>query len=182
MITVEDILPTKVVVGRVSNFDVIQQEIKTAVDETEFSYVGDWGRTHKLSNSYDWNTCIISDYKMTTFEREMYEAALYLSNGIDFGYALNSWLTKYDNGDYAHIHNHSPASFSGAYCYKTGDDVTSRFFFDNGVQREYFDLQVGDFLIFPSHFAHGVTTNMSDTSRITLAFNFVAFRKELLRT
>ena len=176
-----EVLPTTVVVGRVNNFVAIQKEIAAAVNECEFSYVGDWGRTHKLSNNYDWNTCIISSYNMKTLEKEMIEAAQELAGGNEFGYALNSWLTKYDEGDYAHIHNHIPSTFSGAYCYKTSDDVTSEFFFNNQLQRQTIPMREGEFVIFPSNFDHGVTCNMSKTSRITLAFNIVAFNKKSLR-
>ena len=109
-----DILPTKVYVKNVEKFDNIQKEVETAIAKSEFGYQPEWGQTVKLSNFKDWSNCVIDKFDMETLKQEIYNSVCEYAQR-ELRYVCNSWIAKYDKGDYAQIHSHYPATYSGCY-------------------------------------------------------------------
>ena len=98
-------------------------------------------------------------------------------------YKIDSWLSKFGKGNYAHIHHHGITDISGVYYYKTnGND--GKIFFE--TPNPFLDTQLcylrygetwehkpqeGKILLFPGWLRHGVRTNETDNTRISLSFN-----------
>jgi hypothetical protein len=169
-----DILPTKVYVKQAEKFDAIQKEVETAIAKSEFGYQPEWGKTVKLSNFKDWSNCIIDRCEMTSLKEEIYNSVCDYAQR-ELRYVCNSWIAKYDKGDYAQIHSHYPATYSGCYYYDIGDTDSCHFFFDNDYNRCQLAVENGHIIIFPSHLKHGVTTNETDNSKFTVAFNLAVY-------
>lgn len=168
------ILPTEIYLKKVNHFDLIQAEVKSAIDNSEFEYQPEWGKTVKLSNVKNWSSCVIQQYDMKVLEDE-------IKNSVEeyarrhLNYVCTSWIAKYDQGDYAQIHTHYPATYSGCYYYNVGDKESCHFFFDNDYNRCQLALENGHLLLFPSYLKHGVTTNESNNTKFTLAFNLAVY-------
>ena len=169
-----NILPTEIFVKKVENFDLVQSEVKSAFDNSEFEYQPEWGKTVKLSNVKNWSSCVIEQYTMQMLAQEIQKSAEEYARR-QLRYVCTSWIAKYDKGDYAQIHTHFPATYSGCYYYDIGDTESCHFFFDNDYNRCQLSLENGHLLLFPSYLKHGVTTNETDATKITLAFNLAVY-------
>lgn len=169
-----DILPTQIFIKQVDNYTQIQNEVHGAIQDSEFDYQPEWGNTVKLSNVKNWSSCVIKQFDITTLENEIKTAVREFSQR-DLTYVCTSWIAKYDKGDYAQIHSHYPATYSGCYYFDIGDKNSCNFFFDNDYNRCQLNLESGSLLLFPSYLKHGVTTNESDNPKFTLAFNLAVY-------
>lgn len=171
----------------------VQTEMQGVLPNIEFGTCPEpWGRTHKLSKSADnplyFTEDAIKDYKLVEFEKMLNEALdhyyfYFAQRARPTQYKRNSWFTKTEKNDYAAIHNHIHAHISGCYyADTTGDDGT--FFFTSPSQglelSQHFSHlanrieekpQVGKLMLFPGFLSHGITTNTTDSSRISLSFN-----------
>ena len=98
----------------------------------------------------------------------------------------SSWMTLFERGDYAHIHNHKDVDFSGVYYYQKESD-TQDFFFESPVEgakisaayyggRIYPPTKTGDLMIFPGWLNHGVDRIEIDGERYSISFN-IEFKK-----
>ena len=169
-----NILPTQIYLKKVNNFEKIQQEVVTGISNSEFYYQPEWGKTVKLSNVKNWSSCVMEKYNVTTLQEEIKDAVeQYVQRSLN--YVCTSWIAKYDQGDYAQIHTHYPATYSGCYYYNVGDTESCHFFFDNDYNRCPLALENGHLLLFPSYLKHGVTTNESSNTKFTLAFNLAVY-------
>jgi len=169
-----NILPTEIYLKKVDNFNQIQTEIQPAINEKEFDYQPEWGKTVKLSNIKNWSSCVIQEYSMNALEQEIRQSVeAYARRPLK--YVCTSWIAKYDKGDYAQIHTHYPATYSGCYYYDTGDNNSCHFFFDNDYNRCQPPIENGHLLLFPSYMKHGVTTNESTKTKYTIAFNLAIY-------
>lgn len=106
----------------------------------------------------------------------------------------NSWLTKFQTGDFSFPHQHSMSFYSGVLYLKVPDGDCGDIIFHkrdehntissvtfgcefseknilNSKTRRY-KPEEGLLLIFPSHLDHSVTKNNSQSSRYSLAFNY----------
>lgn len=179
--------------SEVSNVEKIQQELKPAVESIEIKQIDDWGSPHKLS-TVNFMDNFIEDYNLHLFKKEIYfHVEKYLT---DVRFDLNpnykedlrvkinaSWVSLFEKHDYAHIHDHGDADISGVYYYKVDNShgdffVTSPFpslssaypFFQLSNRRTY-KPKTGTIYLFPGFLSHGVCTNTSDETRISIAFN-----------
>lgn len=164
---------------------IVQEEINVALKNTNMDYIPGWGRTHKLSTK-TFLEDYISQHNLTTVDKivtkhmQIYAEVLGLPTDV---LSRASWLTQYDNGDYAHVHTHGDSHISGCLYTKTcGSDGT--FFIacpvstlemasypGYGMQHLVTPTE-GMLVLFPSWYPHGVTTNETQESRMSLAFNY----------
>jgi hypothetical protein len=172
-----------------SNLDLIQDEIDLGVTTTSFNLSGN----HKFSelghgiNSEGFNGDWLKDKGCVSTIKALSDAIERYCEFIGFQntllYERTSWINSYKKGNYAHIHTHSPAEISGNYYYKAEKDSGSIFFetpireaacSDVWVQlsnRFAIPPQPGLLVMFPGWLSHGVSTNITDNERISIAFN-----------
>ena len=94
----------------------------------------------------------------------------------------DSWFAKFNKGHYAHIHSHGHADIAGVYYFQTNNEGRDIFF--EAPSKWISMLQVIDhqdtsrntlkqvrYYFSPGWLEHGVVTNTSDESRISLSFN-----------
>lgn len=167
----------------------LHRQIDETFSKVEFEPTPpEWGRTHKVSKRQTqyWSDDVISQFGLSDFEKELDSVVRQYASMNNMKYTTykrTSWFTAYDNGDYAHIHNHQSASISGCFYYKTTGEDGNIFFtspisemrcspaWTNMGNRHLFQVKEGKMLIFPGWLNHGVMTNETDTRRISLAFN-----------
>lgn len=157
--------------------------------------------SHKQSFTHhpEWHSHGLSD---PTFEHSVLEhepeivqaieteAQEYLS-GVHSDYTatlVESWMTLTAQGEYAHVHEHKGNSISGVVYVQSHPNAGDLFF-----PHPHHNLQHTDFLthdpthlsiapttgtviLFPSWLQHGVRTNTTPHTRISLSFNLTAAR------
>ena len=92
---------------------------------------------------------------------------------IDLKWEINfreTWFAKYDIGDFAHIHDHSPYVFSFVYYVKCPKGSSPLIFTHSGKKVK---AEEGKVVIFPGNIQHHVPNNKSN-DRIVLAGNLSA--------
>ena len=187
--SVQDIYPTPVYLADVDNFDSIQNEIENTIDNIEFSYSPGFGNTHKLSHHFSSS----EEYLMgdlPIFSNELNDHISRYCQQLNFGTReyqfTSSWMTLFEKGDYAHIHNHNDVDFSGVYYYQKESD-TEDFFFESPVEgakisaayygcRIYPPTHTGFLMLFPGWLYHGVDKIETDGKRYSISFN-IEFKK-----
>lgn len=182
--TIEALYPTPLYYGFVDNFKKIQSEIDKCIDDIPFK-MKEWGSTHYLHpTTFEEN--VFDTYKLNSLSEEIHKHLAQYCFQIKFPmtkYNVRSWFTKFERSHYAHVHNHGFTDISGVYYYKTsGDDGdilfnspnpfldTSKCFFN--IQPSWTHKPVeGKILLFPGWLRHGVATNETDNTRISISFN-----------
>jgi len=183
--SIQELYPTPVYCAEVSNFDTIQNEIKGVIEESKFDYYSGFGKTHKLSHHF---ATAGQQYLMGQLPIFTKELKMHISNYCtELNYSrtayqfVNSWMTMFDTGDYAHIHNHNDVDFSGVYYYHKEENAQD-FFFESPVEgaklssayyggRIYPTTKTGSLIIFPGWLYHGVDRIESDKTRYSVSFN-----------
>jgi uncharacterized protein (TIGR02466 family) len=173
---IQQLFPIPVYAEKVSNFKQIQEELSKAINNTKFSMKKDWGATHYLSDP-NFKENYLHKHKCDTllFEISMhlqkYAQALPVSNEL---LVTQSWAALFTKNNYGHIHDHI-GTVSGVYYYKTkGSDGHLFFASEHSYQgRVNFQAEEGMLLLFPSHLRHGITTNTTDETRISISFNLM---------
>ena len=177
----------------VSDVDAIQEELHPAIEGTVVNAIDGWGSTHKLSTATFMDN-FIEDNALVGFKQEIYKHVDQFMNDVRFDANPNynssmrvkinaSWVSLFEKNDYAHIHDHGDADLSGVYYYKVDNShgdffVSSPFpalsaaypFFQLSNRRSY-KPSTGTIYLFPGFLQHGVCTNTSDETRISIAFN-----------
>ena len=196
------LFPTPVYLGEVENFDAVQAEIKTAIDGSNFELRKEWGKTHYLSDN-TFSSNVIDEFNMQNFINSIHtHVANYLEDcevsksphyydNIPYNVAL-SWISKYVDGSYSHIHSHGNADISGVYYYNTIPD-NAKFFINCPIEhlenstlhshkafQQYFDPKPGEIILFPGWLKHGVQTHQGDEDRYSVSFNIYFVKKENL--
>ena len=183
---IEHLYATPVYSNFAKDYQSLNYHIDKVIDKVDFNYKKEWGATHYISTDFMKRINIIKKLGLNKIEKEIDTHLRNYCNDLDFtmrDYALESWFAKFEKGNYAHIHNHNHADISGAYYYKTnGED--GDFFFESPnpylstskcytslSQRWEYKPQEGKILLFPGWLKHGVETNNTDNTRISLAFN-----------
>ena len=172
---------------------VVQKEMEAALPSVNFGTCpDDWGKTHKLSKSNDTQSYFgedaISEYKLVEFEKMINDALdhyyFYFSRKArPTKYRRVSWFTKTEKNDYAAIHNHIHADIAGCYYVATNGDDGDFFFtspspgleisphFSHLANRYDQQPQIGKLMLFPGFINHGIKTNTTDSTRISISFN-----------
>jgi uncharacterized protein (TIGR02466 family) len=148
----------------------------------------------KKSNLGGWQSKDISmdmcGKELTNIAKTLTLAANNVSRlySIDWNMSLtNFWANVNGYKDSNLPHNHPKSTMSGCY-YVDCNELSGKIVFERpDIQNDYLDPspnndyifgtysfqpQSGHFLIFPSHLKHYVEQNMSNTERVSLAFNW----------
>ena len=159
---------------QVSNLSAIQNEITNGIKNSKFSTKPEWGRTHYLSDpdfSENWLVKHRCDTLLSEIENHVnnYKHTL----GVDDCVLKESWVALFKEHNYGHIHSHSDNKISGVYYYKVKGSKGNLFFKSKRYWqgRAESTSQEGLLLLFPSDLEHGITTNTSTVSRISISFN-----------
>ena len=168
----------------------VQKEIHNIIHKVNFEYGPEaWGKTHKLSTNFQGEyNCVITEWQLDNLKKQIdFHLKQYIkdtNSKMPKDYKImESWFSKFDKGDWGHIHNHSLADVSGVYYYKTNGNDGSIFFENPTDTASCFDLTapqtdrfyhqpaVGKLILFPPYLRHGILENTTDNDRITIAFN-----------
>tara|TARA_B100000287_G_scaffold88013_1_gene80532 strand:- start:3280 stop:3810 length:531 start_codon:yes stop_codon:yes gene_type:complete len=90
-----------------------------------------------------------------------------MSIGLEWKSGIESWVVKYDKGDYTHEHDHIPAMFSFVYFIKCPKGSSPLVFTKSGKKIK---AEEGKIVIFPGWLRHHVPKNKCE-DRITMAGN-----------
>lgn len=96
------------------------------------------------------------------------------------------WVNHQDKYQYQEYHDHRERIISGIYYIDVPEgapgimmktplkaNFDDLFFNEDAVQEvNHLDIQTGDLLLFPSWLDHGVKSNMTDSHRVNVSFNF----------
>ena len=172
---IEQLFSIPVLNTKVKNFSQIQNEITEGIKKSKFTINPDWGRTHYLSDptfSENWlvkHNCNTLMSEINTHVKE-YKHLLHTDKKYEL---ISSWVALFKEHNYGHIHNHG-LGISGVYYYKVKGSTGNLFFrSDRGWQgRLAAESEEGRLYLFPSDLEHGITTNTTNTSRISISFNF----------
>lgn len=189
-----------------NNFADIQEQIQQYLNTKDPHYLPWFGKTHKLyEKSFSpehanlLGSCpLLKSFiidQITQFlcqiKPEQSELVTKLMKHISIN---SSWSTQFDDGDYAHQHNHLPDEVSGVYYYQVPEPVPLNQEQDNRyeghlyfvspltghytslmtapLQKVYVTPRTGQLILFPSYLEHGVMTcHNKETPRISISFN-----------
>lgn len=181
---VDPIYSTPVYYSIVNDWQSINYGISKVLDKVNFEIKEDWGKTHYISTDFsNKSSTILKDLGLNKLTKEIDSHIKQYCSELEFNvkeYVLSSWLTKFEKGNYAHIHNHAHADISGVYYYKTNEKDSEIFFqapfpYRKSFEVDYYEIihkpTPGGILLFPGWFKHGVRTSTSDRDRISLSFN-----------
>ena len=189
---IETLFSTPLYYTKVDGFHNIQKEIEKGLDKLEFKYKKHWGETHLLAPQ-NFNENVLDICELNTLSNEIDKHVYHYFEEIGrtrytSEYKIVSWFTKCGKGNYAHTHTHGAADISGVYYYKTNNKDgniffetpnphlnTSEYFTHLGTAWDHIPVE-GKLLIFPGWLQHGVRTNCTDNTRISLSFN-ITFQK-----
>ena len=168
--TLENLFPVPLYCGDVNNFESIQSEIRVGVENTNFKFKEEWGKTHEFSDP---------TFKENFLEKNnchsfLNELPIHLERYMQSQLPMKgSWAARFGKNMYGHIHDHLPHSVSGVYYFQTsGSD--GKLFFVSDLKyygRQYITPTEGMLLLFPGSLKHGITTNTTDTDRISISFD-----------
>jgi uncharacterized protein (TIGR02466 family) len=101
-------------------------------------------------------------------------------------YITQSWSNYTEPGQYHHKHAHPNSIISGVFYPQANKETDRIYFYKDGYERIkiptesfnvwnseswWFDVGVGDLILFPSSLTHMVQTKENDGTRISIAFN-----------
>tara|TARA_B100001996_G_scaffold951_1_gene905 strand:+ start:629 stop:1222 length:594 start_codon:yes stop_codon:yes gene_type:complete len=175
----------------IDNLDNITKEIENCLPKIDWKSKDEWGTTHYLSTD-NFSEDLFKQYKLNNLREQIQKHMISFCKAVGYiptPYRMEAWFTKFEKGNYAHIHNHGTADISGVYYVQTTGDDGSIFFtspcqaatcshvFQHvvGSARPYTPKK-GTMIMFPSYLEHGVQTNDTDNTRISLSFN-ISFQR-----
>jgi uncharacterized protein (TIGR02466 family) len=167
--------------------DLIQQEIAQKIDQLEAKQ-GPWAELGRTSFNFEGSNDIVSlglDLVKDTIFTHLWhylEAVSYPASGFQMA---DSWFNWYARGEFMYEHIHPNRRVSGCYYYQsTGEDGDLKLRNPNPHMHTGLwpadlmpqqDLIItprqGLLVLFPSWMWHRVSPNLTDTTRISIAFN-----------
>lgn len=170
----------------IDNLDSVDKEIENCLPKIDWKSKDEWGTTHYLSTD-TFEEDLFKEYKLKNLRAQIQKHMLSFCQAVGHKptpYRMESWFTKFERGSYAHIHNHGTADISGVYYVQTtGTDgsiffkppspastCSGVFYKSAGAARPYAPKK-GTMILFPAYLEHGVQTNDTDNTRISLSFN-----------
>ena len=193
---IDNLYPTPFYYATVDHYDSIQEEVNSLVDSSEFDYHPDWGNNHQLSDiNFSNNPIMYMENTRSEIQRHVgnylqgikFHESLEYTGGVNYT-IVSSWLSKFSEGEYAHVHSHAHHEISGVYYHTVKGDqgkffvespvpqMTSSFVFNHISQSLKISPQPGMILLFPGYLYHGVYANQTKDDRISLSFN-ISFQK-----
>ena len=189
---VEYLYPTPVYSTNILDYQTLNYYIDKVIEKVDFHYKDNWGATHYLSTDFVDHLNIIEELGLHKIKKEIDNHLRKYCEGLNYetpDYKLESWFSKFKKGNYAQIHHHKLADIAGVYYYKTtGEDGDIFFESPNPFleitkcystkfgQRVCCRPKEGTMLLFPGWMKHGVMTNLTDDTRISLSFN-ISFKE-----
>ena len=175
----------------IGNLDSIDKEIENCLPKIDWKKIDNWGTTHYLSTD-NFSEDLFKQYKLNNLREQIQKHMNSFCHAVSYKptpYKMEAWFTKFEKGNYAHIHNHGTADISGVYYVQTTGTDGSIFFKppspastcsevfhkSTGSARPYIPKK-GTMIMFPSYLEHGVQTNDTDNTRISLSFN-ISFQR-----
>jgi uncharacterized protein (TIGR02466 family) len=165
----------------------LKETIRSEYDNAEQQIIlktenGTWN--DNVSTTFDTITDVLNEANLPTLKSyifsmvEEFDKCLFPNNQqkIVFG---NSWINYCKKYQYQDKHDHLNFSISGIYYLKTnGKDGNLRISAPNQlIARQQSDVEYepkeGRIILFPSWVLHSVRANMTDSTRVSLAFNFL---------
>ena len=193
---IEHLYSTPLYCNIVNDYKTVNYHIDKIIDKVDFK-TGVWGAsTHAISTDFGERSTpnILKEFGLRKLEKEIHKHLEEYCDELGFempSYRFLSWFSKFEKGNYAHIHNHGHFDISGVYYYKTnGED--GKIFFE--TPNPFLDTkicylrhggewdhtpEVGKILLFPGWLRHGVKTNETDNTRISLSFNIYFDHKRI---
>ena len=170
-------------------YENIQKELLELCDTIRFEKIKNWDTyTQSLSYKPFESNLLIEKKCVHSLNFIKKSVKEYLQN-IGFQYTpeplsmTNSWITKTQKNEYAHIHTHQWSHISGVYYIKTNGkdgnlyfpnihrDLASNPIIGCATQETEAPLETGVLILFPSDLSHGVKENRTDNVRYSLSFN-----------
>ena len=184
----EHLFATKVYYSIVSDYQVINKQIEKRIDEVDFQYTSKWGKTHLLSG---FGKDVIKEKRFDLLSKAIDKQLENYCSELNFKkikYNRASWIAQFSPGDHAHVHSHMDADIAGVYYYKTNKEDGYLYFqtpnpylegslcyTTEGHRWRHFPVE-GKLLLFPGWLKHGVTTNETEDTRISISFNITFHR------
>jgi len=172
---IEQLFPVPLYSAQVDNFGTIQDEITKGIQNSKFSFNPEWGRTHYLSDPTFSENWIIKHHCNTLLSQITHHVDNYKDSlGITADCKVKeSWVALFKEHNYGHVHDHSDNQISGVYYFKVKGSTGNIFFTSkrSWQGRVEASSREGLLLLFPSDLKHGITTNTSTVSRISISFN-----------
>ena len=162
-----NLFPPPVFFSKVDNFKVIQDELQSSYDKLKFTRFND---VHWVNEDGFAGNVIGSNLKKEIVKN----VGLY--TGLQ-SYVYSSWFAKFQKHDYGHVHHHGRANIAGVYYFKLKGSTGNLFFqsptpgLDGEGGASEIVCEEGELVLFPGWLLHGITTNKSDTDRISVSFN-----------
>jgi uncharacterized protein (TIGR02466 family) len=182
-------IPLYITKSEGKEFDNIQKELLELCNTIKFEKIKNWDTyTHSLSykpfksNLLQDKKCVHSLEFIKKSVKEYLQSIGFHCPSVPLSMP-NSWITKTQKNESAHIHTHQGSHISGVYYIKTnGED--GNLYFPNihrssasnpiiGCSTHLTDapLETGILMLFPSDLSHGVKENRTDNIRYSLSFN-----------
>ena len=179
---IEHLYPTPIYRSVVDNYKNINEKIDTFINDVEFCTPSGWGSTLFLT-PLEGN--VLKKYGLKKLSNEIDRHLSQYCKELKFSkrrYKIDAWFSRFEYGNYAHIHNHGYADISGVYYYRSNLNDGNLFFvspnpyldgssmcFSRG--RANYESTPGSIMMFPGWLKHGVYTNTTDNTRISISFN-----------
>lgn len=196
MYTVDNVFSTPIYSSMVDNVDEIQDEISSTLTMGLFKNLPDVLETNlKTSNPNYFDGNVVERLNLQSVKTMIHTHLENYCQEIEFDlsnheYELSSWFFLMEAGVEGQLHTHGTADISGCYYFKTTGVDGSIFFetpapasasskcFSKYASRKRYQPEIGKLLMFPGWLYHGVGTNKTTESRISLAFNVNFKRKQ----
>ena len=191
---IENLFATPIYSAVVDNFQSLNYRLDKVIHKVKFYKIEGWGSTHLLSTNFSKNDKIdiLHELGLNKLSKEIDKHLKEYCSEIGYEYKrykIDSWLSKFEKGNYAHIHHHGLTDISGVYYYKTNGKDGNLFFetpnqflgstlcYEKYGDRWEHNPKEGKLILFPGWLKHGVSTNDTDDDRISLSFNIIFERR-----
>jgi len=183
--SIQGLFATPVYFSKIDNVDELKDEFNTVMNDFHFYETPEmWGMPHKIT-TLNFEDNIIEKHNMMKIKRVIDDNLKLFLDSVkvpNYPYFMTAWISSYDKGEYAPVHNHLNADLSGVYYYETNQSDGNIFFvtpslvmtssiFHKLSDNFHVTPEEGKLLIFPGWLQHGVTTNTTAHNRKSLAFN-----------
>ena len=179
---IHNLFPTAVGFSKLDR-DLTEEELTFIREQAR--YPNDGNTTSNNRNLLDWSEMAAIREFIETAMQEYFKSVVAPKEDVTL-YITQSWANFTDPGQYHHKHAHPNSIISGVF-YPQANKKTDRiYFYKDGYERIkiptenwnhwnseswWFDVGVGDLIIFPSDLTHMVQPKQGDGTRISISFN-----------
>ena len=183
--SIMNLYPTPVYSTQIGDFDNVQKELFSALNEkAEFQMNPVWA-SHYLTDIF-FRLNVLEEFKLNKFTAELTKHIIEYCKYLNYNgncRITESWFSLFKKGNYGHMHHHGGSDISGVYYVKTNGEDGNLFFdspnphlgtskvYSNLTPRHEFKPKEGNLMLFPGWLMQGIQTNTTDNERISLSFN-----------